>query len=124
MTTEKQNWIKIIYLYLFSLVGLMLIVIGSVRLVDLALKTFIFTKADEPLIYPQPYPPATERISKDEKKLLEEKEKYEQQQMEYERQLREQEKQRTMANSLAMIIVSLPLFLYHWRIIRKEESKK
>jgi hypothetical protein len=128
MTTEKQNWIKIIYLYLFSLVGLVLIVIGSVRLVDLTLKTFIFTMADEPLIYPQTYPPVPEKISEEEKTTFEktitqERQKYEKQQMEYERMLRQQEKQRTMANSLAMIIVGLPLFLYHWRIIRKEEFK-
>lgn len=122
MTTEKQNWIKIIYLYLFSLVGLMLIVIGSVQLIDLALKTFIFTKADEPLIYPQPYPPANEQTDK-KQRALEEKERYEQQQIEYERKLRQQQKQRTMANSIAMIIVGLPLFLYHWGIIRREERK-
>lgn len=124
MSTEKQSWIKLIYLYLFSLVGLVLIVTGSVRLVDLALKTFVFTKADEPLIYPQIPPVTNEQISKDEKTLLEEREKYEKQQMEYERMLRQQEKQRTMANSLAMIIVGLPLFLYHWRIIRREDHKK
>ncbi|MBI5019261.1 hypothetical protein HZB58_03235 [Candidatus Gottesmanbacteria bacterium] len=38
--------VRLIYLYLFSFVGLLTVVIGSVRLVDLGLKVFVFPDAD------------------------------------------------------------------------------
>ena len=54
---ERKEIIRVIYLYLFSFVGLVLITVGMVRLVDLGLKVYIFKKADQVLIYPEyPYP--------------------------------------------------------------------
>ena len=46
--------IRKIYLYLFSAIGLIVVIIGSVQLVDLGLKTFVFKKADVYLEYPRP----------------------------------------------------------------------
>ena len=39
--------IRTIYLYLFALLGLVLLTIGSIRFVDMALRAFVFTKADQ-----------------------------------------------------------------------------
>lgn len=39
--------IRTIYLYLFSLLGLVLLIIAGVRFLDMGLKAFVFTKADE-----------------------------------------------------------------------------
>ena len=39
--------IRLIYLYLFAFVGLFTVVIGSVRMVDLGLKIFVFKDADK-----------------------------------------------------------------------------
>ena len=46
---EKQHHplVRTIYLYLFALVGLALLSIGTVRMVDLGLKAFVFTAADQ-----------------------------------------------------------------------------
>ena len=44
--------IRKIYLYLFSLIGLVLVVIGCVQLVNLGLKAYIFTAADQYYSYP------------------------------------------------------------------------
>ena len=49
---NKYPLIRKIYLYLFALIGLVLITIGCVRLVGLGLKTYIFTKADIYIEYP------------------------------------------------------------------------
>jgi len=38
--------IRTLYLYLFSFVGLLILIIGSIQLIDLGLKVFIFTDAD------------------------------------------------------------------------------
>jgi hypothetical protein len=34
------------------------------------------------------------------------------------------ERQRSAANSLAFIIVGLPIYLYHWSLIRKEKNSQ
>ncbi|MEO0084755.1 MAG: hypothetical protein ABIJ94_03400, partial [candidate division WOR-3 bacterium] len=48
--------IRTIYLYLFALLGLILLIFGSVRFLDMGLKAFIFKKAEEEerLLYRQP----------------------------------------------------------------------
>lgn len=110
-----MNIIRKIYLYLFSTIGLVVVVIGSVQLVDLALKAWVFTKADVYLEYPQaisvPVKPGDPNYIAQPSR--EEMEKFNKAQLENQRQ-------RQMANSLAMIIVGLPLYLYHWRIVRFE----
>ena len=52
MTNKKMSLIRKIYLYLFSLIGLVLVVIGCVELVNLGLKAYIFTAADQYYSYP------------------------------------------------------------------------
>jgi len=65
---KNHSIIRTIYLYLFALLGLVLIIIGGVQFIDMGLKTFVFTKADEEQklsysVYDQmPYP--LERITK------------------------------------------------------------
>jgi len=49
---NRNPLIRKIYLYLFTLVGLALITVGSVRLVELGLKTYVLTKADNYYNYP------------------------------------------------------------------------
>ncbi len=119
---ERRELIRTIYLYLFSLVGLTLVVIGSVRLVDLGLKTFVFTKADQILIYPA-YP-RTEAPLPDSQKALspEDEEKFKQEQLKYEKESRASQRQRETSTSLAFLMVGIPLFWYHWRLIQKSKE--
>ena len=49
---EKYPLIRKIYLYVVSFIGLLLIVIGLVRLLDLGLKVYVFKHADYYGIYP------------------------------------------------------------------------
>ncbi len=118
---ERKELIRIIYLYLFSLLGLILIISGAVRLVDLGLKTWIFKKADQVILYPElrvaKLPSGSE--TKAEELTLEEQERFRQEQFEYQQKEQAARKERAAANSLAMIIVGVPLFAYHWRLIQK-----
>ena len=118
ISMERKELIRSIYLYLFSFVGLVLVVIGLVRLVDLGLKAFLFTKADQVVSYPS-YP--IKSVSTDgveSKPTAEELAEYERKQAEFQRAQEENVKARTASSALAMIIVGAPLFLYHWRIIQ------
>lgn len=44
---KQHSFIRTVYLYIFALLGLILIIIGGVNFIDMGLKTFVFTKADE-----------------------------------------------------------------------------
>jgi len=110
---KRSELIKLIYLYIFSAIGLILIITASIRLIDLGLKTFIFKQADfyySPIYEPKP---TDLKISDEEwQKQIEEQKKIQE-------LTRKSDKQRTASNSLAMILVGVPLFLYHWRILKK-----
>lgn len=119
---NKYPLIRKIYLYLFALIGLVLITIGCVRLVGLALKTYIFTKADIYIEYPMTRPMKiapvdgnkTEEFQQPSKEELEE----------YQNKQQTSNRQREAAESLAFIIVGLPLYLYHWSVIKKDKKEE
>lgn len=113
---NKYPLIRKIYLYLFALVGLLLVTVGAVRLVSLGLKTYVFQEADQ--FYSYPSPRLIEQKTPDGKELQEpSKEEIE----EFERKQRTSNRQREAAESLGWIIVGIPLYLYHWRQIQKDK---
>jgi hypothetical protein len=137
--------IRTIYLYLFALLGLVLLIIGGVRFVDMGLKAFVFTKAEEEqrLIYKQvpSVPYLVQRVEKSQQETEEKKEAClsEEEKAAIEQWLADykdwQEKRskidyvavkrhREASSNLAMILVGLPLYFYHWRIIKRETKKK
>lgn len=103
--------IRTLYLYLFSFVGLLIVVFGSISLIDLGIKTFIFPDADRYDIYyeSQPKMEGVEQPTKEELEARQAKESTRQ-------------KQRQLSNSIAMILVGTPLYLYHWRTLQKEDK--
>ena len=140
---EKHPLVRTIYLYLFTIVGLALIVSGSVRFLDMGLKMFIFTKADDQQklqsYYSSPVVPVAsiEKIQKyqqstsseltaEEKAALKtwlaDYQKYQEQASKID--YLASQRQSDASSSLAMILVGLPLYLYHWRIIRKETKEE
>ena len=121
---ERKEIVRAIYLYLFSLVGLVLIVIGCVRLIDLGLRMYVFTKADQVLSYPVPRGALVGPDGKEQSITAEQDAKAQEEQKKFEEQNREAQRQRTAANSLATIIVGVPLFAYHWRIIKKDKQMR
>lgn len=102
--------LRLLYLYLFSFVGLLITVIGSIQIVDLTLKTYIF-KVDEYNYYPETVPVEGSKpiMSPDESRKRNEEEQANQ-------------RKRQLSNSLAMIAIGAPLYLYHWKTIKKESK--
>ncbi|CAN5908661.1 hypothetical protein BH23GEM7_BH23GEM7_23890 [soil metagenome] len=135
---DRRSWIRSLYLYLAALFGLVLLSIGGVRLLDMGLRAWIFTEADsERRIYAfqPPMPPPTERLERltGREDLSEEERAMVRQWLEEYRSWRERsagidpvtaERHRTAASSLAMILLGLPLYLYHWRLIRAEARRE
>jgi hypothetical protein len=108
--------IRLLYLYLFSFVGLIIVVIGAVRLVNLGINVYIFNGADQYSIS-VPVFPEPGKISTQEAKLQE-------QQMRINQKIENtRQRQREFSGAVAMIIIGLPLYAYHWKLIRKENKR-
>lgn len=115
-----MTWIKKAYLYVVSLVSLIIIMIGAITLLNMGLK--ILLNAEEYYAYPmmavncQTVP--AERSA--DVKTTECDPAYQAKQQEYEKKNQQQQRKRDIAQSLAMIIVGAPVFYYHWKLARKE----
>ena|SRR3989338_2131687 len=143
--SDKRALIRTIYLYLFSIIGLVLLTIGSVSMVDLALRVYVFTQADlEQRLWdgPQskmamPYPVETlerldtgktenvtlsDRDMENIKIWLEDYRKWQEETKDIDTITSRRQGQ--ASKDLAFILIGLPLFLFHWRIIRKETKKE
>ncbi|MDA2936004.1 hypothetical protein MYX06_02195 [Patescibacteria group bacterium AH-259-L05] len=135
---KSHSLVRTIYLYVFALLGLVLLTIGSVRFVDMGLRTFVFTLADgeRRLEYKRPpiyYP--VERLEKVQagEEGLSEQEKGEIRRMignykQWEEQRQDidpitSRRHRNASTNLALILIGLPLYLYHWGVIKKEAKK-
>ena len=100
--------IRLLYLYLFSFVGLFITVIGSIQLVDLGIKNYVFN-VSEYTYYADPVIDGKQTISP------EEMEKRNQQEQSNQRK-------RQLSTSLSMILIGIPVYLYHWKTIKKEQK--
>lgn len=108
--------IRLLYLYLFSFVGLIIAVIGSVQIVDLTIKTTFFADVDV-----HNYSGTTIVDCPNDGPCFDQKaqEVFDEQALENARK----NLQRQLSSSLSMIVVGIPLYLYHWSIIKREKGK-
>ena len=105
-----------VYLYLFAIIGLILLIIGTVSLIDLGLKTYVFTKADN-YCFAQVSPVPDKNGS-----MIEPTQAQQDAQNKQCEEQRTANKQSQASIALAQIIIGLPLYLYHWMVIRKENQ--
>lgn len=136
--TKLERHIRTIYLYLFALLGLIFVSIGGIRLIDMGLRTFIFREADAQDRLREPPPIAmmtrarVENATDDVLLSAEERQQLREMLAEYDRWKERADRvdpvkarrHREAAGSLAMILVGLPLYLYHWRRIRVETAER
>lgn len=112
--------LKKAYLYLVSVISLVIAVIGAIMLINLALKAWVFTKADQNYVYPvagcpQPSNPGTSDAypcTTPPDQLAQE--------MQQQKDQQSSQRQTTAAQAIAMILVATPVWMYHWRLARKE----
>lgn len=107
--------IRLIYLYLFSFVGLIVFVIGCIRLVDLGLKVYVFKNADTYTFQRMPTYPDDKRSA-----AQIEQENASQEKFQKEEAIRN--RQREVSGALAMMIIGGPLYIYHWKTIQRENK--
>lgn len=119
---ETSRWnIRQVYLYLVCFATLMMLIVGSVQLI----MSFV------DILYPEPlYPLAIEtkmRYTETQQKNQNISQEEIDRQLELESQQRELSMKRSnirrVINSTALILVSLPFYLYHWRKIQHGEPQ-
>src|SRR3989344_7549392 len=105
--------LKKAYLYLVSVISLIIAVVGAIMLLNLALRTWIFPKADFDYYYGGPC--MTSKAPTPDGRTVpcttEEEEKFKKDAEDR----KSAQKQRDAAQALAMIIVATPVWLYHWK---------
>ena len=116
---EKKELIRVVYLYLFSLVGLVLIIIGGVQVINLGLTTWVFTHADDVIVYPQQKADLPENNGGEKESDGSAADRIEQERKEYQEKVKRPRRERRAANAMAMLIAGVPLYLYHWRSVGK-----
>lgn len=109
--------IRLLYLYLFSFIGLLVGVIGAIQLVDLGIKVYLFKGADryENYSVPTKFTPEGKEVKLTDEEVAEQKRM---QETETQRQ-----RQRQASTALSMLLVGIPLYKYHWNLIQKESKQ-
>jgi len=123
VTGEKRPFsIRQVYLYVVSFATLMMLIVGTVQLINGLVD----------LVYPDPasYPQmseiksrALEMQAKDPGVKAEDIEKQYLAEAERQAALQRHYRIKRFVNSLALVAVSLPFYLYHWRKIRLEREE-
>lgn len=107
--------LKKAYLYLVSVISLIIAVVGAIMIINLGLKAWVFTKADQNYYsYPCQAPvapdgkavPCDQTVIDQQKKMAEDN--------------LASQRQNTAAQAIAMILVATPVWFYHWKMARKE----
>lgn len=129
---ETHGIIRTLYLYVAALIGLALVTAGGVRLVDLGLRATVFTQAEAEMRMQRSFPPPfmpPDRMGRNLSEMTPEERtawsEWLASQRRWQAEMRRidpvaSQRARTASSALAMLLIGLPLYLYHWRIIRRE----
>ena len=131
----RITFVRTSYLYLLSLIGLILLLIGGSGFVSMALRTFVFTHADDQHLYrempPKPYS-LPQHVEGETRAVLRDSTKLRLWEEDYEAWRKRRDdidpvlarRHREAANNLSFILVGLPVYLYHWRLIKRDRLEK
>jgi hypothetical protein len=135
MTIKTTKLIKTVYLYLVAAVSLIFIAIGTSTFISTGLKATFFPEAEKKSYYecnnePSIIIPESGEIrnlsSEDQKKqidsMLEEYEKWKENQSGDKCII--PVRQNKLIDAFTMILIALPICLFHWRLIKKEKDEK
>ncbi|MBN1857229.1 MAG: hypothetical protein JW846_09810 [Dehalococcoidia bacterium] len=134
MEKSRGLTVRTVYLYVATLIGLSLIIAGGVQAFELILKATILTQADaeEEMWARQPPVPymldrvkgvtQTVELTEDEQLILrnwmDEYEDWSERQANLD--VVAARRQQRAATALALVFVGVPVYLYHWRTIKRE----
>lgn len=122
-TKEPRSILKMIYLYILSFVGIIITVVASIGIVDMVLKNYILSVEPSPYYYdmcsmekPGTIDEKMESPTKEERAAC-----IEEQSLKAKQEQSNQMK-RDLSGQIAGLLIGIPLWLYHWGLIRKEKD--
>lgn len=134
--TKTTKIVRTIYLYAVALISLIFLCVGIGNFVNTSLKAYAFPEAEKKDYYncnTQPYFLSSVDLQK-----MKETAPTTDQQTQIDNMLRDyetwqkentgdtcikSERQKKQVDAVTMILISLPLYLIHWRIIKKEKQE-
>lgn len=132
--TNKGKLIRTIYLYLASLISLIFVAAGAGNLLNTGLKAAFFPEAEKKSYYEctaQPPVYGCESLKDSAKNETQAKE-IDALLKDYDNWKKENSgqpcisaaRQNRIVDALTMLIIAIPIFLFHWNIIKKEKAEK
>jgi len=140
MTTKTTKLIRTIYLYVAALISLIFVAVGAGRIVNTALKAYVFPEAEkggfnscnqQPPMY-SAETQSVEKLKTGEVATPDQKAQIEALLNDYKtwkesssgETCYKRERQMNYVDSFTMLLVALPICLIHWRIIKKDKEEK
>lgn len=131
---KTTKTVRTFYLYVVSLLSLIFLAIGIGNLANTTLKATIFKEAekrDYSVCYSYPYYISSVDLKNLEGLTVDQNEKIESMIRDYEawqetntgESCYRSERENRIVNSLTMILIALPLYIFHWAIIKKEKKE-
>jgi hypothetical protein len=108
--------IRQLYLYLVSIISLVIVMIGAIQLIDLGLKVYVLKGADKIDYYAPVAPEGTKQVSEEQRKVDEDR----QRKIQEEETIRQ--RQREVSNSVSMVVVGGLVYFAHQKMIKKEKK--
>ncbi len=133
--TTKTKLIRSVYLYLAALISLIFVAVGTGRLLNTALKFYVFPKAEKgdygqcnqaPPVYAFDKNVYAGVATVDQKTQLENllRDYEEWKKNNIGEECYSAARQSSVVDALTMLIISLPILLFHWKIIKKDKENK
>ena len=120
---EPRSILKMIYLYILSFVGIIITVVASIGFVDMILKNYVLSV--EPSMYYYDMC-SVEKTGKENENMTsptkEERDICIEEQSVRVKQEQSNQMKRDLSGQIAALLIGIPLWLYHWRLIRKEKE--
>ena len=141
MTEKTTKLIRTIYLYLAALISLIFVAVGTGNILNTLLKAYVFPEAEkagygicasQPPMYEISAKQSLEKTKNSEIATQEEKEQLEALLEDYAKWKEnnsgdicyKRERQNNLVNSFTMLLIALPICLFHWRVIKKDKKEK
>ena len=130
--TTKTKLIRTIYLYAVALVSLIFTGIGAGTILNTGLKYYLFPEAEKKSYFDCNYEPPMAAYPSKEGTTPEQKEQIDAMIKDYKKWKEEitgdncirPARQNKIIDALTMLIIALPICLFHWRIIKKDKKDK
>lgn len=131
----KTKLIRTIYLYVAALVSLIFVAVGTGTILNTVLKAYVFPKAEkggfsrcnqQPPVFGLDKNAFAGVATSDQKAQLENVIRdYEQWKANNTgEECYSQERQNNVVDALTMLVIALPVCLFHWRLIKKDKEEK